>query len=76
MTPPVGEAALGPGLVVDRGEDVRIGEQLAELEEHAFGAAQVEQEVVDERDPQVAWIGARRHAAAEPTAALGGTAQR
>ena len=47
---PVGEPSLGPALVVDGREDVSLGPHRAELEEDAFAAAQVEQEIVDESD--------------------------
>ena len=40
-----------PALVVHRGEEVGLGEQVAEREEHALGAPHVEQEVVDQGDP-------------------------
>src|SRR3954447_14088494 len=46
----IGESPLRPGLVVDGGEDVRLGPRVADRREHALGAAQVEQEVVDQRD--------------------------
>src|SRR5919108_622549 len=36
-----GETALRPALVVDGGEQVRLGERVAQREEHAFGAADV-----------------------------------
>ena len=39
-----------PALVVDGGEDVGVRPGVADRREHALGAAQVEQEVVDERD--------------------------
>ena len=48
------EPALGPLLVVDGGEDVGVGPHLAQLEEDALGAAQIEQEVVHERDARSA----------------------
>ena len=38
----VGEAALGPALVVDRREEVGVREQVAQREEHALGAAHVD----------------------------------
>ena len=44
----VREPALGPVLVIDGGEDVGLGPHLAQLDEHALGSADVEQEVVDE----------------------------
>src|SRR3954451_22497436 len=46
----VGETALGAGLVVDRGEDVGLGPRVADRREDALGPAQVEKEVVDERN--------------------------
>jgi hypothetical protein len=46
----VGEAALRPLLVVDGGEHVGAGELVAERQEDALGAPEVEQEVVHERD--------------------------
>ena len=47
----VREAALGPALVVDGGEEVGLREQVAEREEDALGPAHVEQEVVHQGDP-------------------------
>jgi hypothetical protein len=46
-----GQAPLGPALVVDRGEDVRIGVEVADLEEDALGAADSDQEVVYQHNP-------------------------
>jgi hypothetical protein len=46
----VGEPALRPARVVDGGEDVRVGPRLAQRREDPLGSAEVEQEVVDERD--------------------------
>ena len=46
----VGEPALGALLVVDGGEDVGLRPGVADRREHALGAAEVEQEVVDEGD--------------------------
>ena len=51
MDAAVGEAALGPLLVVDRREQVRRREHVAQREEHALGAAHVDEEVVHEGDP-------------------------
>ena len=47
----VREAALGPLLVVDRGEQVGLREQVAEGEEDALGPAHVHEEVVHQGDP-------------------------
>jgi hypothetical protein len=44
------EATLGPMLVVDGRIDVGIGPHLAQLEEHPFGATDIEQKVVHQRD--------------------------
>ena len=46
----VREAPLGPALVVDGGEDVGVREQVAQREEDALRAAQIQQEVVDQGD--------------------------
>src|SRR4051812_8373163 len=46
----VGEAALGARLVVDRGEDVGLGPRVADRRKDALRPAQVEKEVVDERN--------------------------
>src|SRR3954465_12964933 len=46
----VGETALGAGLVVDRAEDVGLGPRVADRREDALGPAQVEKEIVDERN--------------------------
>ena len=46
------EAALGPAVVVDGREQVGVAEHVAERDEHALGAANVHEEVVDERDPR------------------------
>jgi hypothetical protein len=50
VQPPAGEPALRPPLVVDDREQVRFGPELAELDEHALGATNVEQEIVDQGD--------------------------
>ena len=50
MHVPVREAALGALLVVDRGVDVGVRPDVAHGEEDALGAAQVQQEIVHERD--------------------------
>ena len=50
MDGPVREPPLGALLVVHRSEDVGLGPHPAQLDEHALGAAYVEQEVVHERD--------------------------
>ena len=46
----VREPTLGAALVVDGGEDVGVRPAVADRREHPLGAAQVEQEVVDQRD--------------------------
>ena len=46
----VREAALRALLVVDGGEDVGVRPRVADRREDALRAAEVEQEVVDERD--------------------------
>ena len=46
----VREPTFGAALVVDRGEDVGVRPRVADRREHPLGAAQVQQEVVDERD--------------------------
>ena len=46
----VGEPALGALLVVDGGEDVGLRPGVADRREHALGAPQVEQEVVNQRN--------------------------
>ena len=48
----VRQPPLGAPLVVDGGEDVRIGIQLADLEEDPVGPPQADHEVVDERRPR------------------------
>jgi hypothetical protein len=45
-----GEAPLGAALVVDGGEDVGLGPRVADGREHPLRAAQVQEEVVHERD--------------------------
>jgi hypothetical protein len=50
---PVGEAALGPVGVVDGREDVGRRPHGTQLEEHALGPSDVEQEVVDQSDPRL-----------------------
>ena len=47
------EATLGTRLVVDGGEKVGLGIEVAYGGEDPLRAAYVEQEVVDERDPAV-----------------------
>ncbi len=47
----VREAALGPLLVVDRREEVRLREEVAESEEDALCPAHVHEEVVHQGDP-------------------------
>ena len=54
------EAALGAVRVVHGGEDVGVRPQLAHGEEHALGPAQVEQEVVNQRDARASPIGHAR----------------
>ena len=44
----VREAAIGPALVVDGGEDVGVGPGVADGREHVLGAPQIEQEVVNQ----------------------------
>jgi hypothetical protein len=46
----VREAPLGALLVVDRGEQVGLREQVAECQEDALGTAHVDEEVVHQRD--------------------------
>ncbi len=60
--PAMGEASLGAPLVVDRGEQIRVRVELAELQEDPLGSAEVEQEVVNERDAPGSAEGVRRHA--------------
>ena len=48
----VREPALGALLVVDRGVDVGVRPDVAHGEEDALRAAQVEQEIVNERHPR------------------------
>jgi hypothetical protein len=62
----VREAALGPTLVVDGREQVGGGEHVAERKEHALGAADVHEEVVDERDPRRGCSVSLRHEGREP----------
>ena len=47
----VGEAALGPVLVVDGREEVGLREQVAQGEEDALRPAHVDEEVVHQGDP-------------------------
>ena len=47
----VREAALGPLLVVDRGEEVRLREEVAQGEKDALCPAHVHEEVVHQGDP-------------------------
>ena len=51
MDAPAGETALRPVLVVDRGEDVGVRPQVADLEKHAVGSAQAHEEIVNKGDP-------------------------
>ena len=51
--PAMTEATLGTRLVVDGGEKVGLGIEVADHGEDPLRAAYVEQEVVDERDPAV-----------------------
>jgi hypothetical protein len=67
--PAGGEAPLGAGLVVDRGEDVGLRPGVAHRREHALRAAEVEQEVVDEGDARGHVRAASLRAA---TSAIGG----
>jgi hypothetical protein len=53
----VREPTLGAALVVDGGEDVGVRPAVADRREHPLGAAQVEQEVVDQRDASAAMSG-------------------
>src|SRR5439155_25224272 len=64
------EAALRAALVVDRRVDRRLRIELAEREEDALGAAQVEQEVMDERDAALGWHGRRVTRRSVPTLLL------
>ena len=66
MDAAVGEAPLGPVLVVDRREEVGRREHVAQREEHPLGAAHIDQEVVHERDPRPCWPRLLRHEAREP----------